>query len=117
MQPSALRLIKFHGNTVEFGSAAKSGGADGSTPAALVAKASTTTIPIVFNSPPSRHLGRLCDWMFAPNWSFKADYLYVNLGSHSSTIVYTYPPRHELFDVDREGHVQHRASGCELHLR
>jgi outer membrane immunogenic protein len=32
------------------------------------------------------------EWMFAPNWSFKAEYLFVDLGSHRSTIVYTYPP-------------------------
>jgi hypothetical protein len=37
-------LIKFHGNTVEFGSAANQEEWHGSTPAALVAKASTRTI-------------------------------------------------------------------------
>jgi outer membrane immunogenic protein len=30
------------------------------------------------------------EWMFAPQWSVKAEYLYVDLGSHSSTITYTY---------------------------
>lgn len=30
------------------------------------------------------------EWAFAPNWSVKAEYLYVDLGSHSSTITYTY---------------------------
>jgi outer membrane immunogenic protein len=32
------------------------------------------------------------EWMFAPNWSVKAEYLYVDLGSHSSTITFAYPP-------------------------
>jgi outer membrane immunogenic protein len=31
------------------------------------------------------------EWMFAPHWSLKAEYLYVNLGTTSNTIVYTYP--------------------------
>lgn len=30
------------------------------------------------------------EWMFAPKWSVKAEYLYVDLGSHSNTITYTY---------------------------
>jgi outer membrane immunogenic protein len=30
------------------------------------------------------------EWMFAPKWSLKAEYLYVDLGTHSSTIVYSY---------------------------
>lgn len=30
------------------------------------------------------------EWMLAPHWSFKAEYLYVDLGSHDSTISYTY---------------------------
>lgn len=32
------------------------------------------------------------EWMFAPNWSLKAEYLYVDLGSHDSTITYSYGP-------------------------
>lgn len=36
-------------------------------------------------------VGGGAEWMFAPNWSVKAEYLYVDLGSHSNTIVYTYP--------------------------
>lgn len=32
------------------------------------------------------------EWMFAPAWTFKAEYLYVDLGHHSSTIIYTYGP-------------------------
>jgi len=35
--------------------------------------------------------GAGAEWMFAPNWSVKAEYLYVDLGTHSSTITYTYP--------------------------
>jgi outer membrane immunogenic protein len=30
------------------------------------------------------------EWMFAPHWSLKAEYLYVDLGTHDSTITYTY---------------------------
>jgi outer membrane immunogenic protein len=30
------------------------------------------------------------EWMFAPNWNLKGEYLFVDLGNHSSTIVYTY---------------------------
>src|SRR6266436_1206685 len=37
-------------------------------------------------------VGAGAEWMFAPNWSLKAEYLYVDLGSHSNTIVYTYGP-------------------------
>lgn len=32
------------------------------------------------------------EWKFAPNWSVKAEYLYVDLGTNSSTIFYTYGP-------------------------
>ena len=35
-------------------------------------------------------VGAGAEWMFAPRWSLKAEYLYVDLGSHSSTITYTY---------------------------
>ncbi len=30
------------------------------------------------------------EWKFAPNWSFKAEYLYVDLGNQKNTITYTY---------------------------
>jgi outer membrane immunogenic protein len=30
------------------------------------------------------------EWKFAPNWSVKAEYLYVDLGTNSSTIFYAY---------------------------
>jgi outer membrane immunogenic protein len=30
------------------------------------------------------------EWMFAPRWSAKAEYLYVDLGQHSNTLTYTY---------------------------
>jgi len=32
------------------------------------------------------------EWMFAPQWSVKAEYLYVDLGNHSNTLTYTYGP-------------------------
>lgn len=32
------------------------------------------------------------EWMFAPQWSVKAEYLYVDLGTHNNTITYTYGP-------------------------
>jgi outer membrane immunogenic protein len=31
------------------------------------------------------------EWLVAPNWSIKAEYLYVDLGNRNSTITYTYP--------------------------
>jgi outer membrane immunogenic protein len=37
-------------------------------------------------------VGAGAEWMFAPQWSVKAEYLYVDLGSHSSTISYAYGP-------------------------
>ena len=33
------------------------------------------------------------EWMFASNWSLKAEYLYVDLGDHSTTTVYNYGSR------------------------
>jgi outer membrane immunogenic protein len=30
------------------------------------------------------------EWLFAPQWSVKAEYLYVDLGTHSNTLNYTY---------------------------
>lgn len=35
-------------------------------------------------------VGAGAEWMFAPQWSFKAEYLYVDLGNISNTITYTY---------------------------
>jgi outer membrane immunogenic protein len=32
------------------------------------------------------------EWKLTPSWSAKLEYLYVNLGSQSNTIVYSYPP-------------------------
>jgi outer membrane immunogenic protein len=32
------------------------------------------------------------EWMFAPQWSVKAEYLYVDLGNHSNTLTYAYGP-------------------------
>jgi outer membrane immunogenic protein len=37
-------------------------------------------------------VGAGAEWMFAPQWSVKAEYLYVDLGRHSSTINYIYGP-------------------------
>jgi outer membrane immunogenic protein len=36
-------------------------------------------------------VGAGAEWMFDPSWSLKAEYLYVDLGSISSTIFYAYP--------------------------
>jgi hypothetical protein len=36
-------------------------------------------------------VGAGLEWQFAPAWSVKAEYLYVDLGSRSGTIVYNYP--------------------------
>lgn len=35
-------------------------------------------------------IGAGAEWMFAPHWSLKAEYLYVDLGNISSTINYAY---------------------------
>jgi outer membrane immunogenic protein len=37
-------------------------------------------------------VGAGVEWRFAPQWSVKAEYLYVDLGSISHTIDYAYPP-------------------------
>jgi outer membrane immunogenic protein len=37
-------------------------------------------------------IGVGAEWMFARQWSLKAEYLYVDLGDISSTINYAYPP-------------------------
>jgi outer membrane immunogenic protein len=37
-------------------------------------------------------IGAGLEWRFAPAWSVKAEYLYVDLGSRSDTIVYNYAP-------------------------
>ncbi|MGD0149474.1 MAG: outer membrane beta-barrel protein [Xanthobacteraceae bacterium] len=37
-------------------------------------------------------IGLGAEWMVAPHWSIKAEYLYADLGSTNSTIVYTYGP-------------------------
>ncbi len=37
-------------------------------------------------------VGAGAEWMFAPKWSAKVEYLYVDLGNHTSTITYTYTP-------------------------
>ena len=36
-------------------------------------------------------VGAGAEWKFAPQWSVKAEYLYVDLGNQSSTIAYAYP--------------------------
>jgi outer membrane immunogenic protein len=53
-------------------------------------EASTTNS--VSNTSAGWTVGAGAEWMFAPNWSVKAEYLYADLGKHSSTIVYTYGP-------------------------
>jgi outer membrane immunogenic protein len=39
------------------------------------------------------------EWSFAPFWSVKAEYLYVNFGSQSNTIWYTYGPHGTLINA------------------
>jgi outer membrane immunogenic protein len=34
--------------------------------------------------------GAGAEWLFAPQWSVKAEYLYVDLGKHNNTLTYTY---------------------------
>jgi outer membrane immunogenic protein len=35
--------------------------------------------------------GAGAEWLFAPHWSAKVEYLYADLGRHSTTLTYTYP--------------------------
>jgi outer membrane immunogenic protein len=55
-------------------------------------------------------VGAGAEWKFAPAWSVKAEYLYVDLGTHSSLITYTYPIAstlrssvHDTFNIARVG--------------
>ena len=56
-------------------------------------------------------VGAGAEWKFAPAWSVKAEYLYVDLGTHSSLITYTYGGStstlrssvHETFNIARVG--------------
>jgi outer membrane immunogenic protein len=36
-------------------------------------------------------VGAGAEWMFAPHWSFKAEYLFADFGQHSDMLTYTYP--------------------------
>ena len=49
-----------------------------------------TTVNTVTNTSAGWTVGAGAEWMFAPHWSVKAEYLYADLGNHSSTITYTY---------------------------
>jgi outer membrane immunogenic protein len=44
-------------------------------------------------------LGTGVEWSFAPSWSVKAEYLYVNFGSQNNTIWYTYGPHGALINA------------------
>jgi len=56
-------------------------------------------------------VGAGAEWKFAPAWSVKAEYLYVDLGTHSSLITYTYggftsslrSSVHDTFNIARVG--------------
>jgi outer membrane immunogenic protein len=56
-------------------------------------------------------VGAGAEWKFAPAWSVKAEYLYVDLGTHSSLITYTYGGStstlrssvHDTFNIARVG--------------
>jgi outer membrane immunogenic protein len=37
-------------------------------------------------------VGAGVEWRFAEDWSVKGEYLYVDLGTETNTITYTYPP-------------------------
>jgi outer membrane immunogenic protein len=47
-------------------------------------------------------VGAGVEWKFAPQWSVKAEYLYVDLGSISNTIPYTYGPSSTLTSTYNE---------------
>jgi outer membrane immunogenic protein len=49
-----------------------------------------STTNVTTNTSVGWTLGGGLEWMFVPNWSIKAEYLYADLGSHNSTIVYAY---------------------------
>jgi outer membrane immunogenic protein len=53
--------------------------------------AESTTSNLVARTATGWTAGAGAEWMFAPSWSVKAEYLYVDLGRQASTIVYTYP--------------------------
>jgi outer membrane immunogenic protein len=52
----------------------------------------TSSANLTSNTSAGWTVGAGAEWMFAPHWSVKAEYLYVDLGSHNSTITYTYGP-------------------------
>ena len=54
------------------------------------ASTEATTVNTTTDTSAGWTVGAGLEWMFAPNWSVKAEYLYVDLGNHDSTITYTY---------------------------
>jgi outer membrane immunogenic protein len=54
------------------------------------ASSESTTANNASNTETGWTVGAGLEWMFAPHWSVKAEYLYVDLGSHDSTITYTF---------------------------
>jgi outer membrane immunogenic protein len=49
-----------------------------------------STANVISNTSAGWTVGAGAEWMFAPQWSVKAEYLYVDLGTNSSTITYAY---------------------------
>lgn len=56
------------------------------------ASTQATTVATSDNTSAGWTVGAGGEWMFAPRWSVKLEYLYVDLGRHSSTIAYAYGP-------------------------
>jgi len=54
------------------------------------ASSQSTTTNDVSNTETGWTVGAGLEWMFAPRWSLKAEYLYVDLGTRDSTITYTF---------------------------
>jgi outer membrane immunogenic protein len=57
---------------------------------APAASTEATTTNTQSNTATGWTVGAGAEWMFAQNWSIKVEYLYVDLGSSTSTLTYTY---------------------------
>jgi outer membrane immunogenic protein len=70
-----------------------------------------STANIISSTSAGWTVGAGAEWMFAPQWSVKAEYLYVDLGTNSSTITYAYGANtsaltssvHDTYNVVRGG--------------
>jgi len=61
-------------------------------------------------------VGAGLEWMLAPRWSVKAEYLYVDLGSQSSTITYTYGANTSTLTSSVRNHENIARAGINYHF-